>query len=86
MEVKMFNGMFNDGGCDGGNYGGGNGGCGGGMFGGCNCTWVLLIILFLSCCGGKLKNFSLCVNPCCLILLVALLFCSGGMKIGPECK
>ena len=83
----MFNGMFNDGGNDCGNYGGnGNGGCGCGLFGGGNCTWVLLIILFLSCCGGKLKNFSLCVNPCCLILLIALLFCSGGMKIGPECK
>ena len=83
----MFNGMFNDGGCEGGgNYGGNNSGCGCGMFGGCNCTWILLIILFLCCCGGKLKNFSLCVNPCCLILWIALLFCSGGMKIGPECK
>ena len=33
----MFNGMFNDGGC---------GEHGGGCFGGCNCTWILLIILF----------------------------------------
>ena len=82
MEVNMFNGMFNDGGCEGGNYG--NGGCG--CTGGCNCTWILLILLFLCCCGGKLKSFSLCVNPSCLILLVALLFCTGGMKIGPECK
>lgn len=85
MEVKMFNGMFNEGGYDGnGNCGGG---CGNGMtFGGCNCTWILLIILFLCCCGGKLKNFSLNVNPCCLILLTALLFCTGGISLGHGCK
>lgn len=77
-EVKMFNGMFNDGDC--------GGGCEkGGCFGGCNCTWILLIILFLCCCGGKMKNFHLNVNPCCLILVVALLFCNGGLSIG-GCK
>lgn len=86
----MFNGMFNEGGYgDNNGYGDKNGcgGCGGGIsFGGCNCTWILLIILFLSCCGGKLKNFSLNVNPCCLILLTALLFCTGGISIGPGCN
>lgn len=87
MEVSMFNGMFNEGNYEGNNCGGGNGGCGGGMtFGGCNCTWILLIILFLCCCGGKLKNFSLNVNPCCLILLTALLFCTGGISVGHGCK
>ena len=88
MEVNMFNGMFNEGNCGGndGNYGHGNGGCGGGLMGGCNCTWILLIIRFLCCCGGKMKSFSLCVNPCCLILLIALLFCGGGIKLGSECK
>lgn len=74
----MFNGLFNDGDC--------GGGCEkGGCFGGCNCTWILLIILFLCCCGGKMKNFHLNVNPCCLILVVALLFCNGGLSIG-GCK
>ncbi len=72
----MFNGMFNDEhthncGCDG-HTGGG-------------CTWVLLIILFLTCCGGKLKNFTLNINPCCLILLGALLFCTGGVKVTGDC-
>ena len=75
----MFNGMFNDGGC-GGEHGGNV------CFGGCNCTWILLIILFLCCCGGKMRNFNLNVNPCCLILILALLVCCGGLKIGPECK
>ena len=92
MEVNMFNGMFNEGNCgdNGGNYGGhgnGNGGCcGGGLMGGCNCTWILLIILFLCCCGGKMRSFSLSVNPCCLILLLGLLYCSGGIKFGSDCK
>ena len=74
----MFNGLFNDGSC----------GCTGdnGCTGGCNCTWVLLIILFLCCCGGKLKNFNLNVNPCCLILMLALLGTCGGLKLSPECK
>lgn len=81
----MFNGMFNESNYDG--NGGGNcgGGCGG-MVGGCNCTWILLVILFLCCCGGKLKSFSLNVNPCCLILLTALLFCTGGISLGGGCK
>lgn len=76
----MFNGMFNDGNC--------GGGCGENntCFGGCNCTWILLIILFLCCCGGKMRNFNLNVNPCCLILIVALLFCCGGLKLGGDCK
>ncbi len=78
----MFNGMYNDGDC--------GGGCGGdkintGCFGGCNCTWILLIILFLCCCGGKMKSFNLNINPCCLILIVALLFCTGGISMG-NCK
>ena len=47
---------------------------------------VLLIILFLCCCGGKLKNFNLNVNPCCLILMLALLGTCGGLKLSPECK
>ena len=82
----MFNGMFNDGNYEGNGNGNCGGGCGGGMtFGGCNCTWILLIILFL-CCGGKLRNFSLNVNPCCLILLTALLFCTGGISVGNGCK
>lgn len=66
----MFNGMFNDDGC---------GGC---EKGGCNCTWILLIILFLCCCGGKMKNFNFSVNPCCLILILALLVCCGGLTFG----
>lgn len=65
----MFNGMFNDGDC-------------GNEKSGCNCTWILLIILFLCCCGGKMRNFTLNVNPCCLILVAALLFCNGGLSVG----
>ncbi len=68
----MFNGMFND------DCGGGCGDRGGN---GCNCTWILLIILFLCCCGGKMKNFNLNVNPCCLILIIALLFSCGGLTV-----
>lgn len=72
----MFNGLFND----------GNGDCGQGMTnGGCNCTWILLILLFLCCCGGKMRNFNLCINPTCLLLMGALLFCCGGLKLG-DCK
>lgn len=73
----MFNGLFND----------GNGDCGQGesTFGGCNCTWILLILLFLCCCGGKMRNFNLCINPTCLLLMGALLFCCGGLKLG-DCK
>lgn len=78
----MFNGLFNDGGC------GCGGGCGdgGGFLGGCNCTWILLVILFLCCCGGKMKSFNLNVNPCCLILMTALLFTCGGLRLTPDCK
>lgn len=74
----MFNGLFNDGpGPD----------CGHQTpCGGCNCTWILLILLFLCCCGGKMRNFNLCINPTCLILMGALLFCCGGLKIGDGCK
>ena len=68
----MFNGMFNDGGYN------ENGGC----LGGCNCTWVLLLVLFLCCCGGKIKNFNLTVNPTCLLLMVAMLVCCGGISVG----
>ena len=75
----MFNGLFNDGHNDCGGQGGTP------NYGGCNCTWILLILLFLCCCGGKMKNFSLCINPTCLILMGALLFCCGGVKIG-DCK
>ncbi|MBS1416340.1 MAG: chorion class high-cysteine HCB protein 13 [Clostridia bacterium] len=56
-------------------------GCGGG----CNCTWIILIVLFLCCCCGKNKSFSLCVNPCCLILMFALLYCCGGIRFGKGC-
>ena len=75
----MFNGLFNDGGC---------GGCGdnGGVLGGYNCTWILLLVLFLCCCGGKMRNFNLNVNPTCLLLMTALLFCCGGLKLGTDCK
>lgn len=74
----MFNGLFNDG-C---------GGCGenNGCLGGCNCTWILLIILFLCCCGGKMKSFNLTINPTCLMLVIALLVCCGGLKFGADCK
>ena len=75
----MVNGMCNDGGCG---YGENGGGC----LGGCNCTWILLIILFLCCCGGKMKNFNLNVNPTCLLLMVALLVCCGGISFGGGCK
>lgn len=71
----MFNGLFNDG-----------GGCGDGGFGGCNCTWILLIVLFLCCCGGKMKSFNLNVNPCCLLLMTALLFTCGGLRLSSDCK
>lgn len=75
----MFNGLFND---------GPDHDCGKGPTpcGGCNYTWILLILLFLCCCGGKMRNFSLCINPTCLILMGALLFCCGGLKIGDGCK
>lgn len=72
----MFNGLFNNDTC-----GGGNTGCG--CFGGCNYTWLLLIIIFLCCCGKG--NISLCINPTCLVLVVALLLCCGGMSFGKGC-
>ena len=54
----MFNGLFDEhnGGC----------GCDGGIDhkGGCNCTWIILILLFCCCCGGKMKNFTVTLNPC----------------------
>lgn len=74
----MFNVLFG-GGCP--NEDAGVNGCGGG----CNCTWIILIVLFLCCCCGKNKSFSLCVNPCCLILMLALLYCCGGIRFGKGC-
>ena len=76
----MFNGLFNNEqhGCH------EHEGCGG-CFGGCNCTWILLIILFL-CCGGKMGRISLTINPTCLILMIALLVCCGGLTFGKECR
>lgn len=59
-----------------GEHEGGCGGCGN------SCNWAILLLIFCFCCGGKLKNFSLNVNPCCLILLIGLLFCGGGINIG----
>ncbi len=60
------------------------GGKGGFDFCGCNCLWIFLIILFLCfCCGGKQKNINLMVNPCCLLLAIALLFCCGGISLRP---
>ncbi|MBQ2723185.1 MAG: chorion class high-cysteine HCB protein 13 [Clostridia bacterium] len=70
----MFNGLFDE--------HNGDCGCGGTPRGGCNCTWIVLILLFCCCCGGKMKNFTVTINPCCLILLGALLFCTGGVKVG----
>ena len=70
----MFNGLFG-GGCP--NEDAGVNGCGG--------TWIILIVLFLCCCCGKNKSFSLCVNPCCLILMLALLYCCGGIRFGKGC-
>mgnify|MGYP003218029038 FL=1 len=72
----MFNGLFG-GGCP--NEDAGVNGCGG------DCTWIILIVLFLCCCCGKNKSFSLCVNPCCLILMLALLYCCGGIRFGKGC-
>ena len=74
----MFNGLFG-GGCP--NEDAGMNGCGGG----CNCTWIILIVLFLCCCCGKNKSFSLCVNPCCLILMFELIYCCGGIRLGKGC-
>lgn len=71
----MFNGLFNNGSC-----GEPQGGC----FGGCNCTWIILIVLFL-CCGGKMGNWCLTINPTCLLLMIALLFCCGGLSLGSSC-
>ena len=73
----MFNNMFGSGDC-------GGGGGGGKDCGICNCTWIILILLFC-CCGGKLKNFTLNINTCCLILLVGLLFCTGGISFAKPC-
>ncbi len=73
----MFGNMFGFDDFDKGDKGGG--GCG------FNCSWVILLLLFCCCCGGKMKNFSLHVNPCCLILLLGLLFCTGGIKFNKDC-
>ena len=42
----------------------------------------VLLVLFLCCCGGKIKNFNLTVNPTCLLLMVAMLVCCGGISVG----
>lgn len=50
-----------------------------------NCLWLIIILILLFCfcgCGaGKMRNFCLSVNPCCLLLLLGVLFCCGGAKI-----
>ncbi|MEG1706585.1 MAG: hypothetical protein RR086_00540 [Clostridia bacterium] len=57
----------------------------GGFGCGCNCTWIILVVLLLCCCCGKMKKFSLSIEPCCLLLVGALLLCTGGLKIGKDC-
>lgn len=69
----MFNGLFNE-------------GCSENTDTGCNCMWVLLLILFLCCCGKKIPSFNVRINPTCLILMIALLTCCGGLKIGVDYK
>ena len=84
----MFNNMFgqpDDNHCNENNCGGQNNGC----FNlcGCNCSWIFLIILFLCCCcGGKNKNINFNVNPCCILLAIALLWCCGGISMRPYHK
>ena len=75
----MFNGLFNNE-----QHGCHDEPCGN-IFGGCNCTWILLVILFL-CCGGKMGKFSVTISPTCLILMIALLVCCGGLTFGKECR
>ena len=76
----MFNGLFNEQhGCH------EQEPCCGNFFGGCNCTWILLVILFL-CCGGKMGKLSVTISPTCLILMIALLVCCGGLTFGKECR
>lgn len=66
----MFNGLFNN--------NGGNG-CG-------DCTWIILIVLFVCCCcGGQNKSFNLRINPCCLLIIAAMLYCCGAISIGDRC-
>ena len=45
----MFNGMFNDGSYN------ENGGC----LGGCNCTWILLLVLFCAAAAARSKTSTL---------------------------
>lgn len=53
--------------------------------GGCGGNWAILLLIFVFCCGGKMKNFSININPTCLILLLGLLYCTGGIRIGKDC-
>ncbi len=59
-----------------------------GSEGKCNCTWMILLILFIVFCGcGKCgdKQFTLCINPCSLAPILALAFCCGGIGISKGC-
>lgn len=63
----MFNNLFNN---------NSKGGCG-------DCTWLILIVLFVCCCcnGHGNKSFNLRINPCCLLLIAALLWCCGAIGV-----
>lgn len=71
----MFNGLFGPNP----EHGGGGGFCGLG-----NCTWIILILIFCCCCGGggKWRPFCLTINPCCLLLWLGLLYCTGTVSLG----
>ncbi|MEG1711064.1 MAG: chorion class high-cysteine HCB protein 13 [Clostridia bacterium] len=68
--------MFNFGNCGGTNEHGSG-----------NCTWVILIMLFICFCGcGKCdKRWSLNINPCTLAPILALAWCCGGIGISKTC-
>lgn len=62
----MFNSLFNNNGSN-----------------GCDCTWMILIALFVCCCchGGSNKSVNLRVNPCCLLIIAAMLYCCGAISV-----
>ena len=52
-----------------------------------SCTWIILIVIFLFCCGGDCfgnKKCMLSFNPCTIAIIAALLACCGCLNFRCE--